>query len=259
MWACRGLTAFIVVGGIIFIIVRRDITKSVLEWFVGWLTEHRWAGPIALFFIYAVASAFMIPCIILLLGAGYGLMKAFESFWQTMVIATSACWFGMWFGSILGMLLARYLFRKKAKRLGKKYKWIAGLDSAIDTDGLKFLIVMRCCPLIPFAMQNYLFGATAMKMRHFAPTGVFMMPWTAMMIFYGTTLSSIHDALNGNYNMGPWGLTAMIGGSAVAILASIFLSCKVKKQMNEMVTAAEKAKEEAEDAKGKADAEKGNP
>ena len=52
----------------------------------------------------------MIPCIALLLGAGYGLMKAYESFWYTMVIATSACWLGMWVGSILGMLNARYLF-----------------------------------------------------------------------------------------------------------------------------------------------------
>ena len=80
-WACRGLTFFLVVGSIIFIIVRRDITRSILEWFIFWLSENRWIGPIALFFIYLVAQAVMIPCIALLLGAGYGLMKAYESFW----------------------------------------------------------------------------------------------------------------------------------------------------------------------------------
>ena len=76
-WICRGLVAFIVIGGIIFVIVRRDITKAVLEAFVLWLGENRWIGPIALFCIYAVAQACMIPGIALLLGAGFGLMKAY--------------------------------------------------------------------------------------------------------------------------------------------------------------------------------------
>lgn len=90
-----------------------------------------------------------------------------------------------------------------------------------------------------------------------------MLPWTGLMIFYGTTMSSIHDAINGNYNMGPFGLTAMIVGSVVAIIASIFLSCVVKRHANKMVADANKAKEEAEAAVAKekevADREKGNP
>ena len=80
MYFCRGLTAFIVIGGIIFVIWRRDITRAVLEAFINWLAENRAVGPIALFFIYALAQACMIPGIALLLGAGYGLMKAYESF-----------------------------------------------------------------------------------------------------------------------------------------------------------------------------------
>lgn len=76
-WVCRGITAFIVIGGTIFIIVRRDITRAVLEWFILWLADNRFAGPIALFFIYFVAQTVMIPCIALILGAGYGLMRAY--------------------------------------------------------------------------------------------------------------------------------------------------------------------------------------
>ena len=51
----RALVAFIVIGGTIFVIVRRDITRAVLEWFFTWLGENRWIGPIALFLIFAVA------------------------------------------------------------------------------------------------------------------------------------------------------------------------------------------------------------
>ena len=81
VWFCRGLTAFIVIGGTIFVIVRRDITRAILEWFVTWLSVHRWIGPIVLCLIYVVAQAAMIPGFALVLGAGFGLMKAYDSFW----------------------------------------------------------------------------------------------------------------------------------------------------------------------------------
>ena len=173
-----------------------------------------------------------------------------------MVFGTLACWLGQWFGSIFGLLLSRYLFRKKAKRLAKKYKWISAFDMAMDTDGVMFLVIMRICPLVPHAIQNYIMGATAMKMRHFAMTGFFIMPYTAMMIFYGTTISSITDAVEGNADLGPWGLSAMIGGSVLAIIASIFLSCVVKKHLNKMVADAEAAKEQTKT--DNADEEKGS-
>lgn len=80
-----------------------------------------------------------------------------------------------------------------------------------------------------------------------------MVPWTIMMVFYGTTLSNIHDAIDGNYEAGPVGLTFMIVGSIVAIIASIFLSIVVKRHLNNIVKEAQKNKEK------KADIEKANP
>ena len=72
-----------------------------------------------------------------------------------------------------------------------------------------------------------------------------MVPWTAMMVFFGTTISNIQDAISGNYNAGPFGLAAMIGGSVVAIIAAIFLSIVVKRHFNKIVNDAEAAKEVA--------------
>ena len=184
----------------------------------------------------------MIPCIALVIGAGYGLMKAYNSFWQALIIASASTWLGMWLGSILGMLFARYMFRKTATKLAKKHKWISAFDMAMDSDGLLFLIIMRICPLVPFAIQNYIMGATSMKVKSLAMTGPFMLPWTIMMVFYGTTAANIHDAVTGNYKAGPYGLTTMIIGAIVAILASIFLSLVVKRHLKNMVNDAEDAK-----------------
>ena len=100
----------------------------------------------------------MIPCIALVIGAGYGLNQAYGEFWSALFIGTLACWIGMWVGSIFGMWFARYLFRKKAKRMMKKYRVMKAFDMAMNSDGLMFLIIMRICPLVPFAIQNYVIG-----------------------------------------------------------------------------------------------------
>ena len=183
----------------------------------------------------------MIPCIALVIGAGYGLNQAYGEFWSALFIGTLACWIGMWVGSIFGMWFARYLFRKKAKRMMKKYRVMKAFDMAMNSDGLMFLIIMRICPLVPFAIQNYVIGATSMQTRPFAITGVFMVPWTAMMVFYGTTISNLQSAIKGEYEQGPVGFAAMIIGSVMAILASIFLSIVVKRHLNNMIKDAEKA------------------
>ena len=80
-----------------------------------------------------------------------------------------------------------------------------------------------------------------MQTRPFAMTGIFMVPWTAMMVFYGTTISNLQSAIKGEYEQGPVGFAAMIIGSVMAILASIFLSIVVKRHLNNMIKDAEKA------------------
>ena len=143
------------------------------------------------------------------------------------------------------------MFRKKAKKAAKKFPVLRALDMAMDSDGVKLLIIMRCCPIVPHAIQNYFMGATAIKMRDFAPTGFFIAPYPAMMIFYGTTLSSIQDALEGNYDMGPGGTAAMIAAVVISLGGFIFLSCVVKRHLNKIV----KDQEEADKAKKQAAAD----
>ena len=159
--------------------------------FLTWLGEHRFLGPLTLFIVLTITQAMLIPSIGFCLGSGFALMKAYKSAWLAITIASLSCHIGMWLGSILGMLFARNMFRETAIKLAKKHKWMKALDLAMETDGLKFLIIMRICPLIPFSIQNYIMGATSMRLKHFAATGPFMLPWIVMIVSFGTTLSNL--------------------------------------------------------------------
>ena len=74
-----------------------------------------------------------------------------------------------------------------------------------------------------------------MHMKHFAVTGVFMLPWIVMIVFFGTTLSNLHDAVNGEFETGPVGLVVLIVGSIIALLASLFLTIVVKRHFDAML------------------------
>ena len=47
-------------------------------------------------------------------------------------------------------------------------------------------------------------GVTAIRLGHYAIGGVAMFPFVVILVFLGTTLSSIHDAVNGELETGPF-------------------------------------------------------
>lgn len=254
VWLIRFLLLAAIVGVVLYFCISPERTKDMALRFLDWLSENRFLGPLVLFAVLTVTQAMLIPSIAFCLGSGFALMKAYKSAWLAITIASLTCNLGMWAGSIFGMLFARYMFRETAMKLAKKHKWMAALDLAMETDGFKFLIIMRICPLIPFAIQNYIMGATSMKMKHFAATGGFMLPWTVMIVFFGTTLSNLHDAVNGNFETGPIGLGVLVIGSIIALVASVLLSIVVKRHFDAML---KDAGEGIEDLKE--DIENGNP
>ena len=62
-----------------------------------------------------------------------------------------------------------------------------------------------------------------------------MLPWIALMVFFGTTISNIHDALNGEFKAGPVGFIALIVGAALSLIAFILLSITVKRHFDSII------------------------
>jgi len=98
------------------------------------------------------------------------------------------------------------------------------------TDGFKFLIIIKTWPVPPYTIQNYLLGATALPLKHFVISGIFMLPWVIGGVFFGTTFSNIHDAVNGKFDKGSTGFYTMIIGTTLVLVASVFLSILVRNQ-----------------------------
>lgn len=62
---------------------------------------------------------------------------------------------GATIGSILAFLLGRFVLREQAQGLFNKFKTLKAVDQAIESQGLKLVILLRLSPVVPFNAFNY--------------------------------------------------------------------------------------------------------
>ena len=87
--------------------------------------------------------------------------------------------------------MGKYVFREKSESFANKYRVTKALDKAFKTEGLKVVLLLRLCPLVPFSYFNYAMGITAVSFFDYAVGGVGMLPGTVVYVFIGTTIGSI--------------------------------------------------------------------
>ena len=148
-----------------------------------------------------------------------------------MLVGGISVFAGAWIGSNLALLLARYLFRAYAKRLSKRFALFRAIDRAMETNGLKFTFLMRLCPLIPYNAYNYILGITSVSLKDFAIGGIGMLPGAFVYVFIGTTIGSINEAVNGEFEQSTPLLIFMIVGALSALGAIAYITCVIRRYL----------------------------
>ena len=182
--------------------------------------------------MYIVCTVAFIPGSILTVGAGWAFQLAYQSTWLALLVGTISVFVGAMVGSTLAFLLGKYIFRESTERLAQKYKVTKALDHSITTEGLKFVFLLRLCPLIPFNAFNYIMGITAVSLFDYVVGGFGMLPGTIAYVFIGTTVGSLTDLATGDYDKGIAPLIILIIGSIGACGLIIYISIKVKRFLN---------------------------
>lgn len=142
----------------------------------GWMAALGWRGALAFAAIYVLGAVLLAPEALLTVVAGY-----VYGFWGLPLVLVAAT-----IGAGLAFLLARYVLREPVRRLLAGRRDLAAIDDAIRRDGWKIVGLLRLSPLIPFNLQNYLFGATGIPFGQFvAATFVGIIPGAALYIAAG--------------------------------------------------------------------------
>jgi len=165
----------------------------------GWIVGHGVAGALIFAAIYVIATVFLAPGWVLTLAAGFA-----YGFWGLPIVLVAAT-----IGASLAFLISRFVARETVRRLLESRRTLGAIDNAVA----ETVLLLRLSPLIPFNLQNYLFGATAVPFTHYiGATFAGIVPGTALYIYLGALG-------NGAGNGGPaeW---ALFGGG---LLATIFV------------------------------------
>ncbi len=136
----------------VLLLMRALPMQAMSESLKEWIETLGVFGPVIFALIYVVAAVCLVPgsTLTLLAGAVFGLGIGFVTVSVGSVAAAA-----------VSFLIARYVARSKVESVAKSNKKFAAIDAAISEGGWKIVGLLRLSPVVPFNLQNYLFGLTA--------------------------------------------------------------------------------------------------
>jgi len=125
----------------------------------------------------------------------------------------------------LAFLAARYLARHRVRAMLATSRRFAAVDNAVTEEGWKIVVLLRLSPLVPFNVQNYLFGITDIPFPHyFAATCAGIVPGTALFVYLGAL---------GNNSGGPLEWVFFGIGLAATVTVVVLVTRKAKEKLAE--------------------------
>jgi len=150
--------------------------KEWLETFQQWIEGLGAWGIAAFAAVYIVAVVLLVPASALTLVAGL----VFGAWGFPLVVVSATI------GAGLAFLVARHLARNKVKQFVEKRPKLKAVDQAVAENGWKIVGLLRLSPLVPFNLQNYLFGVTEVGFYpYLATTFVGIMPGSLLYVLIG--------------------------------------------------------------------------
>jgi uncharacterized membrane protein YdjX (TVP38/TMEM64 family) len=169
-----------------------SVLKHWIDELLLWMTHNPTTAEFVFVAIYALATLVFIPPTMLHLGAGW----AFTIVWKGaidygVVAAVVACFAGSILGALASFLRARYMMRDLIELFARRYPIVKAADQALQRDGLRIMLLLRLCPLIPFHSLNYLGGITQVSWKTFTLSLIGILPNQIIIIVMGASAGSL--------------------------------------------------------------------
>jgi uncharacterized membrane protein YdjX (TVP38/TMEM64 family) len=217
------------VAGLLFVIAVLGLAawflplKHWIALFFAWVRGFGMAGDLVYALVYIGGTVLLIPGTVLTAGAGllYGPIIG------VLIVSPASV-----IGATLSFLIGRHFARRWVEMKLEHYPKSSAIDRAIQKDGFKVVLLLRLEPVfIPFALLNYAFGLTSVRLRDYMlASWLGMLPATILYVYLGSAVHNIGDLLAGRLpKAGVWGQILFWGGLA-ALVALVFLIGRVARR-----------------------------
>lgn len=195
-----------------------------LQTFNQWVEELGAIGMVVFIAVYILATVLFLPGAILTLGAGF----AFGVGWGFLAVSI-----GSTIGAACAFLIGRYLARDKIRAKADDYPKFSAIDKAVGKEGWKIVLLLRLSPLVPFNLQNYLYGLTAIKFwPYLLASWIGMMPGTFLYVYLGAAGRAGIEAAAGEAGRTPMEIGMFVVGLIATVAVTIYVTYIARKAIS---------------------------
>jgi uncharacterized membrane protein YdjX (TVP38/TMEM64 family) len=177
--------------------------------------------------LYVAATVFLLPAVVLTLGAGavFGVVRGF--------FAVSV---GATLGATAAFLIGRYLARGAvAKRVAVNAK-LSAIDAAVAREGWKIVVLTRLSPAFPFVLLNYAFGLTRVTLRDYVlASWIGMMPGIALYACIGSLAGDVAAAAAGGRSRSAWEWALYGVGLAATVAVTLYVTRVARRALDKRI------------------------
>ena len=212
-----------------------------LNWFVEYIDSLGQYGYLVFMGMYIVLEVFSVPAVPLSMSAGV----LFGPVQGTLMVTTSAT-----IAATISFCIARFVARDKVREMAKDNPKFAAIDRAIGNDSFRIVALLRLSPLLPFAIANYFYGLTSVKLQpYILASWLGMIPGT----FAYVSAGSVGRSLMESGGAGPGQIWQAAAGLGVAIVSGTYVARVASKALEEAEA------ENGDDDTTASDASRGGP
>jgi uncharacterized membrane protein YdjX (TVP38/TMEM64 family) len=231
------LVSIVVMVGSVLVLVRLLPVDRAAGLLAGQIEQLGLWGPVVFAALYVVWTVLFLPGSVLTLAGG-----ALFGLW----VGTITVSLGSTLGAAAAFVIGRYLAREAVERKLRGYPKFAAVDRAVAQGGWKIVALLRLSPAVPFNLQNYLYGLTAIR---FWPciiaSWAAMLPGTFAWVYLGFAGRAAVGAAAGVEAERAWWEWALLGvGLAATITVTVYVTRLARRAIAEQ-TEVESASDEA--------------
>lgn len=202
---------------------------GVLAWFLlpvsAWtLALERWFRELGTLGILVFVAAYVVGTVVLAPGSAMSILGGIVfGWWGVLLVLIAAS-----LGTSLAFLVARYGARDTVARWLENRPTLKAIDKAVDEEGWKVVLLLRLSPLVPFGLQNYLFGLTSVGFWPYAAATLGgIVPGTLLYVSLGALG---RGAASGNVGgLAGWCLLGV--GVLATVAAAVLVGRKVREKL----------------------------
>jgi uncharacterized membrane protein YdjX (TVP38/TMEM64 family) len=192
---------------------------DLLEWTNG---LGPWA-PVAFIGIVVVAILFLVPGLLLSLGAGFmfGVVKGVAVMW----IATNI-------GAALAFLIGRHAMGDRFARFLFRHAKAKEFNEVLKLKGWKVVMLTRMVPFFPFKLSNYVFGFAGFSLPQFClGTALGIFPITIFNVYTGSLAADLTALTQPNPELTTLGWAFRVGGLVAGAVFLVYTTHLARKAL----------------------------